>query len=142
LARFKAPRVLTQEQRGRIVEKLKHLSDTEYDIAISDGDPEILNFVFIVELVLSSAGWTELDWKGTGEAFIRPGQPLIRLGASVANVEIGVHVNQPLKLFERAVVLLGALISEDVNAIVKRYIPHEMSSTNANAIHLLIGRKT
>jgi len=142
LARFKAPRVLTQEQRGRIVEKLKHLSNTEYDIAISDADPEILNFVFILELVLSTAGWTELNWLGSGEALIRPGQPLIRLGASVANVEIGVHVNQPPKLFERALTLSNALISEDVNATAGRHIPHEMSSTNANAIHLLIGRKT
>ena len=141
LARFKAPRVLTQEQRGRIVEKLKRFSDTEYDIAISDSDPEILSFVFTVELVLSSAGWVELNWQGSGQALIRQGQSLIRLGASVTNVVIGVHVNQPPKLLECASVLSDALTAEDIDATAGRHVPHEMSSTNANAIHILIGRK-
>jgi len=77
LARLKAPRALTQEQRARIVGKLQQFSGTEYDITVSDVDPEILGFVFAVELVLSTSGWTELDWQGTGETFIRQGQPLI-----------------------------------------------------------------
>jgi hypothetical protein len=143
LEKFKAPRTLTPEQRGRIVDKLKQFSGTEYDITISEFDPEIQNFVFTLELVLSTAGWTELDWKGTGEALIRGGgkQPLIRLGASVANVVIGVQLNQPPKLFEFALALSDALEAEGVTATAERHIGHEMSSTNANAIHIMIGRK-
>lgn len=45
LAALQAPRVLSREQRGRIVDKLKQFSGTEYDITVSDADPEILNFV-------------------------------------------------------------------------------------------------
>jgi hypothetical protein len=67
------PRVLTQEQRGRIVDKLKQFSGTEYDIAISDSEPEILDLVLAIELVISTAGWTELDWKGAGQALIAAG---------------------------------------------------------------------
>jgi hypothetical protein len=141
LARFKAPRELTQEQRGRIVDKLKPFSGTEYDIAISDADPEILNFVFIIELVLSTAGWTEIDWQGNGEGFIREGMLIIRLGVSVTNVMIGVHVSQPLKLCEHALALSDALMTEDIDATAARLTPHRMSSTNANAVHILMGRK-
>jgi hypothetical protein len=143
LAKFKAPRVLTEEQRGRIVDKLKpQFSGTEYDITISNSEPEILSLVFAIELVLSTAEWTELDWKGTGEALIRAGkQPLIRLGVSVTNVVIGVQVNQSPKLFEAALALSDALEAEGVTATAERHIGHEMSSTNANAIHVMIGRK-
>jgi hypothetical protein len=142
LEKFKAPRTLTPEQRGRIVDKLKQFSGTEYDITISDADPEILSFVFTLELVLSTAGWTELDWKGTGEALIRGGkQPLIRLGVSVANVSIGVQTDQPTKLFEFALALSDALEAEGVTSTAERHIGHKMSSTNANAIHIMIGRK-
>jgi hypothetical protein len=143
LAKFKAPRVLNEEQRGRIVDKLKpQFSGTEYDITIIDSEPEILNLVFAIELVLSTAEWTELDWKGTGEALIRAGkQPLIRLGVSIANVVIGVQVNQPPKLFEAALALSDALATEGITATAERHIGHEMSSTNENAIHIMIGRK-
>jgi hypothetical protein len=142
LEKFKAPRTLTPEQRGRIVDKLKPFSGTEYDITISESDPEILSFVLTLERVLSTAGWTELDWKGTGEALIRGGkQPLIRLGVSISNVVIGAHFDQPPKLFEFALALSDALEAEGVTATAQRHIGHEMSSTNANAIHIMIGRK-
>jgi hypothetical protein len=94
-----------------------------------------------IELVLSTAGWTELDWKGAEQALIRGGKPLIRLGASVTNVWIGAHTGQPDKLFEFALALSNALEAEGVEAVAQWLIPHEMSSTNANAIHILIGRK-
>src|ERR1700682_5440307 len=132
LARLKAPRVLTREQIDRIVDKLKQFSGTEYDITISESDPEILGFVAAIELVLSTSGWTELDWQGTGEALIREGRPLIRIGASITNIIIGVHVSQPLKLWEFAIALSEALVAEDVNATAGRHIPHAMSSINAN----------
>jgi hypothetical protein len=142
LAKFKAPRVLTEEQRGRIVDKLKQFSGTEYDIMIIDSEPEILSLVSAIEIVLSTAGWTELDWKGTGQALIRVGkQPLIRLGVSVSNVVIGVQADQPPKLFATARALSDALEAEGVTAIDQKHIAHEMSSTNANAIHIMIGRK-
>lgn len=143
LARLTASRVLTQEQRGRIVENLKQFSGTEYDIAISSSDPEILDFVFLVEVALSMAEWAELDWQGPLDAtcLVREGMPLVRLGASVTNVVIGVHVNQPTKLWECALILSDAL-AEGIDSMARRHIPHAMSSTNANAIHILIGRKT
>jgi hypothetical protein len=142
LEKFKAPRTLTLEQRARIVDKLKQFSGTEYDIAISDSEPEILGLVLTIEVVLSTAGWTELDWKGAGQALIRGGnQPLIRLGASVTNVFIGAHTGSPAKLFEFALALSNAFDAEGIEAVAQRLVPHEMSSTNANAIHILIGRK-
>jgi hypothetical protein len=142
LEKFKAPRTLTPEQRGRIVDKLKQFSGTEYDITVSSIDPEILDFVLTLELVLSTAEWTELDWKGNAEKLIRGGkQPLIREGVSVTNVLIGVEQDQPPKLFEFALALSDALEAEGVTATAKRLIRHEMSSTNANAIHIMIGRK-
>ena len=91
LAELTAPRMLTTEQRGRIVDKLKQFSGTEYDITVSGVDPEILSFVFTIELILSTAGWAELNWQGDGQTLIRQeGQSLIRIGASVTNVVIGI----------------------------------------------------
>jgi hypothetical protein len=142
LEKFKSPRTLTPEQRGRIVDKLKQFSGTEYDITVSSIDPEILDFVLTLELVLSTAEWVELDWKGNAEKLIRGGkQPLIREGVSVTNVVIGVQLDQPPKLFEFALALSDALEAEGVTATAKRLIRHEMSSTNANAIHIMVGRK-
>jgi hypothetical protein len=141
LADLRAPRALTREQRGRVVDKLKQFSGTEYDITVSGADPEILSFVFTIELVLSTAEWAELDWKGDGQGLIREGMPIIRLGASVTNVIVGVHVSQPLKLWECALALSDALMAEDIDATAGRHTPHVMSSTNANAIHIFIGRK-
>ena len=142
LEKFKAPRTLAPEQIGRIVDKLKQFSGTEYDFTVSSIDPEILDFVLTLELVLSTAGWTELDWNGNAEKLIRGGkQPLIREGASVTNVVIGVQIDQPPKLFEFALALSDALEAEGVTATAKKLIRHEMSSTNANAIHLMVGRK-
>jgi hypothetical protein len=142
LEKFKAPRTLTPEQRDRIVDKLKQFSGTEYDITISEYEPEILDFVLTLELVLSTAGWTELDWKGTGEALIRGGEKaLIREGVAVTNVLIGVQTDQPPELFKFALALSDALEAEGVTATAGKHIRHEMSSTNANAIHIMIGRK-
>jgi hypothetical protein len=143
LARLTAPRALTQEQRGRIVDKLKQYSGTEYDITVSTSDPEILGFVFTIELVLSTAGWTELDWKGNGEGLVRSeGERIIRDGVSVTNVVIGVLTEQPPKLCGFAQALADALADEGVDAITQRHTRHAQSSTNANAIHIMIGRKT
>lgn len=142
LETFKAPRTLTPEQIGRIVDKLKQFSGTEYDITVSSIDPEILDFVLTLELVLSTAGWKELDWEGNAEKHIRGGkQPLIREGASVTNVLIGVQQDRPPKLFEFALALSAALEAEGVTATAKTLISHAMSSTNANAIHVMVGRK-
>jgi hypothetical protein len=74
-------------------------------------------------------------------ALVREGMPLVRLGASVTNVMIGVHVSQPPKLWECALAVSDALIAEDIDATARMHTPHAMSSTNANAIHILIGRK-
>lgn len=143
LVRLKTPRDLTQEQRGRIVDKLKQFSGTEYDITVSGIDPEILSFVFTIEVVLSTAGWTELDWKGIGEEYVRPGgQPIIRIGASVTDVAVGTLADQPPRLFESALALANALLAEGVPVTANRFIGHASSSTNANAVHILIGRKT
>jgi hypothetical protein len=59
-----------------LLTSFKQFSGTEYDIAISDSEPEILDLVLAIELVLSTAGWTELDWKGTGQALIRGGSDM------------------------------------------------------------------
>jgi hypothetical protein len=143
LAELRAPRALTPEQRGRIVDKLKPFSGTEYDIAVNSIDPEVLNFVFIVELILSTAGLTELNWQGplTAQVLTREGRPFINLSASVTNVMIGVHVNQPPKHFECALALSDALMAEGIDATAKWLTPGPGSSTNANAIHIFIGRK-
>jgi hypothetical protein len=102
-----------------------------------------LSFAFLIELVLSTAGWTEIDWKGKGEGLIRGGgQPIIRLGAAVENVVIGTLGDQPLRLLEFSMALCEALVAEGIAATAGRHVRHDMNSTNANAIHVLVGRKT
>jgi hypothetical protein len=137
LAKFKAPRELTQEQREQIVGELKQFPGTEYDIAISSIDPEILGFVDIIEPILLAAGWVPLDWAGPGTAQVlrRSGlRPIINVSASVTNVMIGVHVNQPPKFLESARVLSAALMAAGVAASARELIVGPGSSTNANAI--------
>lgn len=150
LARLKEPRSLTEEQRGRIVDKVKKFAGTEYDVTISVAEPEILGFLSIIEDVLSSAGYSEIDWKAGPEIFadryIRGGdgggKPLIREGVAETDVTIAVLSDQSPKLFEIAQTLSSALAAEGIVSRHAKYIRHKMSSINMNAIHIFIGRKT
>jgi hypothetical protein len=144
LAKFRAPRELTQEQRDRIASKLKEFSGTQYDIAVHSITPEILSLVDTVEIILSSAGWTELDWKGPSLLALTRGgaRPLINISASVTNVMVGVFQNQPGNLLVCAHALSDALMVEGIAASAAELIVGPGSSTNASAIHILIGPKS
>lgn len=57
LAKFKAPRTLTDEQRKRIAEKVNAFSGTTFEIITYPGEPEPANFSNLIAETLVQAGW-------------------------------------------------------------------------------------
>lgn len=57
LAKFKAPRTLTDEQRERITGKLKPFLGTTFEVVTYPGEPEPATFSNVIAETLVKAGW-------------------------------------------------------------------------------------
>ncbi len=57
LAKFKAPRTLTDEQRERITRKLKPFLSTTFEVVTYSGEPEPITFSNVIVETLVKAGW-------------------------------------------------------------------------------------
>jgi hypothetical protein len=157
LAKFRAPRDLSQEQIARVADSVRPFAGVQYDFAISATDAEVLVFIDHVERALNDAGWNGINWQGHGQIIqrlnsitVRPGsdeptilKPTIGIGTTpVLNVQILVLGGQPRRLLEAAQALAAALMAVDIAARAAWTPPNIFGmSTNQDAIHLLIGRK-
>jgi hypothetical protein len=91
LERFKAPRILKQDQQARIAEKLKAFAGVVYDAGVGPkGDPEPLYILRSIHAALLLANWNHIAWTAGGETYTEPGMPPIGL-TMVANVIVDVH---------------------------------------------------
>lgn len=169
LERFRAPRVLSDEQIDRIAEELRQFAGVQFDMGISSRDPELLRLVALLERALEKAGWTEIDFRGSdGVSAVRtrPGAPSI--GTSVSAVGVIVGLSRPEKelpmVANAALALANALEAEGIETMYTRVISGLLDddgqafftalgpdgetwrvaaipSSNENAIHIRIGRK-
>ena len=137
LEKFKAPRTLNPNQATRIVAKLKPFSGTQFDIALQSADPEAESLMGVIELVLISAAWSQVNWEGGDLVFSRTGKPILGI-VSLVGVAIQMHQEQKSRLTEAAIALRSALTAEGIEARVERLGP---INKNLNALHVLIGKK-
>jgi hypothetical protein len=139
LVEFRRPRGVTPEQADSIVEKIKPFAGTKFDVGHSTEDREQWDFLWRLEPAISKAGWVHIDWEG-GMAFKKnawPGNHWYGIMA-VINVSIELHPESREKLLPAAEALAAALNGIGITATAGEF---NNSSTNADAIHVLIGPK-
>jgi hypothetical protein len=137
LEKFKAPRILNQDQQARIAEKLKPFAGAAYDTGMGPkGDPESLYILRSIHAALLLANWNHIAWTGGGETYTEPEMPPIGL-TTVTNVIVDVHPDRWEKLGPAATALAAALAAEGIDAIADS----KSTSVNSDAIHIRIGRK-
>lgn len=137
LEKFKAPRILTPEQQGRISAKVRQFAGTQFDAGMGPkGDPEPLYLLRSIHAALSSAGWSHIAWTSGGEAYTEAGMPSIGL-TTVTNVIVDVHPDRWAKFGTAARALAEALDAEGIAAIADS----QPTSVNTDAIHVRVGRK-
>jgi hypothetical protein len=135
LAKFKAPRTLTQEQQDRITSKLSAFSGTQFDAAVGPiGDPEPELLLRVIETTLEKAGWAQIDWKGAKMQLATPGKKIAGL-SSVTNVIVEADPPLAQATFE----LAAALNAEGIAALAQG--SSNDATANTNTVHIMIGRK-
>ena len=69
LAKFRAPRLLTREQRIQISTRLLAFRGTKFDAGISSSDSEMVTFFSLLGSALKEAQWTLVNWNGGDVGF-------------------------------------------------------------------------
>jgi hypothetical protein len=140
LARLKAPRTLRPEQQQRVIAMVKPFAGTQFDIGVVQGDPEAAELMVLIETVLKAAGWSQIDWVGGDIVLTLAGRPTAGV-VTTTNVAIAVHPERASTLENAAAALLTALSSQGIAARAGTSAAAFLNR-NADAIHILIGRKT
>ena len=170
LEKFRAPRVLSDEQIDRIAKELRRFAGVQFDMGISSRDPELLRLVVLLERALEKAEWTEIDFRGSeGISAVRTRSGAPSIGTSVSAIGVIVGLSRPEKelpmVANAALALANALEAEGIETMYTRVISGLLDddgqgfftalgpdgetwrvpavpSPNENAIHIRIGRKT
>jgi hypothetical protein len=138
LAKFKAPRTLTEAQQGAITDRLRGFGGTKYDAGIGPAaDPEPLYLLRTIAASLTNAGWVQVQWTGNPSmAYDDPPMPSVGL-TMVTNVIVDVHPEYWDRLGPAAEALAQALSAQGIAAAADS----KPTTIHAEVIHLRIGRK-
>jgi len=139
LEKFRKARLPTPEELDSVIETIKPFVGTKFDVGHGTEDREQWDFLWRIEPALSKAGWVHIDWQG-GNTFKKsnwPGDHQYGL-AGVNNVSIELHPENAEQLRPAADALVTALNKIGIEAAVVYF---NNSSTNAEAIHFLVGPK-
>jgi hypothetical protein len=137
LAKFKLDRTLSDEQKSRIIEKLKAFAGQEYVLSVST-DQEAIRFVRgSLDPVFKTSHWVKLPAKGTVSI------PDIDAGVNVAGepgvrVQIAQHRADDPELITRIYEVSAALNAEGIDATPA--LTPDMDDT-PNAIQIRVGSK-
>ena len=140
LAKFRAPRTLTKQQQERVVSMLMSFAGTQFDVGSVQGDAESAECMILLETLLQAAGWREVDWVGGDIVMTREGKPTTGL-VTTTNVAVAVYPEKTSTLGNAAAALGTALNAEGIAAKAGT-TGAGFINKNADAVHILIGRKT
>ena len=135
LAKFRAPRSLTEKQRAKIVADLKKFSGTVFDISASDN--EGLEFAVVIADALIKAGWTCRNWADGGIGINLPGRPYI--AGTVFAKGLVIQIRDP-SLSKARDALVNTLKLVAPEGLVGRdaISPND---PNRNVMHIIVGTK-
>jgi len=106
LARYRAPRNLSEMQRALISEKTKQFAGTKFDTAFANADSEQAVFLSQIEATIKQAGWKQIDWLGGDIVINRDNAPTSGIVA-VVNVITQFHPDEEEQLKAAALQLVG-----------------------------------
>jgi hypothetical protein len=135
------PRTLTKEKQELVVSMLMPFAGTQFDVGVAPGDGEAAEFMAVLEAVLQTAGWTEVDWNGGDIVMTREGRPVAGL-VTATNVAIGVHAEKKSTLLGNAAAALSSALNAEGIVARSGTVGTGFFNKNADAVHILIGRKT
>ena len=119
LEKFKAPNILSSEQRKRIADKLKSFGGVQFDGAWTNLDPEIDLLFTAIEETLVSAGWKGVSYNGGGQLYGRKGY--ISVGqANAYGVIVNIDKSKSPNLLWPALDLVKALTEEGIGVVSPR----------------------
>jgi hypothetical protein len=109
---------------------------TAFDTGLDAGG-ESMHFLWDLGSALTDAGWNHIPWVDPSGMFKRQGDR-ISGNVSATNVEIHIHPESRATLGPIAADLIAALATAGIEATDEGWNVH---STNANAMHILVGPK-
>jgi len=140
LANFRKPRVFNDAQMAMLVERLKLFAGTQFDTAMPLDDLEPGVLAGLIERVLHSSNWRQIDWSGTAAIVIRRPDRSIAGTCTVRDVLIIVPPAAKDALLPAAAALGAALNEVAIKSVV--LVGGGPNNHNQNTIHILVGRKT
>jgi hypothetical protein len=140
LAKFRAPRTLTREQRIQISTRLLAFRGVKFDGGISGPDPEILTLFAEIGSAAKEAGWIFVDWEGGGDSGFKLTSGQYLGITAVRGVKIQIAKDDFDKLSAPVNALISALNEEGIEATAS--FDGTRSSENVDVIRILIGPKT
>ncbi len=140
LAKLIAPRALTQETQQRVLDAATPFAGLKYDASVFPDDAEALAYLEQIELILETAGWTELSWSGEPPGLERAGRTSIGTRAQVGvRVEVAFSETDANPALAAASEALAK--SLDHNGIEAVAGTGNAGSTNKNVVHIIVGKK-
>lgn len=135
LARYRAPREISDEQKAKIIEAIKPFAGAKFDMT-SQQDFEPLNLRRRLEGILIEAGWEQIDWAGMGFGFTEGGK---QFGTNTAaGVLVTILPEEVPALSPAVLALINSLVDCDITAAGQA---GPANASNAGTIHLHVGRK-
>ena len=142
LAEFRKGRSIGLEESEKIVAALKPFAGTKFDIGHAPVGREQWDFLWQLEPVFPKAGWAFVDWNGP-QTFSKLNwtmTPHTYGVANVLNVDIEMTPDHRKNLLPAAEAL-AKVLNEIGIATAVMDTPIGSTSTNADAIHVLVGEK-
>jgi hypothetical protein len=142
LEKLKAPRLLSDEQMSRVVEKLMRFHGTKFDAAVIPGDPEAIIFLSHITAALERAGWVWVEWTAPegqlAMTYSIPAKPSIgQLGFLGVTLQINPAHDRALSAPADALGL--ALIAEGIEATLD--VIDNASVPKRETVHVIVGKK-
>jgi hypothetical protein len=135
LAKFRAPRELTNEQWAHIREKVAPFTGTKFSGAVNRVDSEFMGFIAELMFCLIEAGWVGLDWHDPGSSTQSkfPSQlPKIGVGAALDDLVV-THPMGNMASASAARALTMALKAEGIAVV--------LAPSTGNDIAIIVGPK-
>lgn len=135
LEKIKTPRTISSEQRGRIIEVIRQVPKTRFDVS-ANTDPEAINFAAQIEEMLLAAGWEEVDVTGLIN-MKRQGHKAFGIALNMG-LSIEFSQSKSAEYLHPADLLVGMLRNEGFVLEGKSITD---GSSPENALHVIVGRK-
>jgi len=139
LEKFKTPRDFPTEKQAVLTGKMRKFSNIRFDTGVAAPDPEHLFLLKQITEALKEAGWANVAWQGPGLTIGDQNSAAAVGLASVAGVAIFVNPDSKIELWNVVVELTDCL--NDAGLVTHKGRMAVSGNTNADTIHVMVGRK-